>query len=152
MTTPTVDSTAGAHPVDRSATGVPEGLTADSRSVGDLLGQVTRDLSVLVRQEMELAKVEAKEEARKAGKAAGMFGGAGFSGYMVAVFGTVTALAALTVAIPVVFAALIVTVIWGAVGAVLALRGRDEMRRIHGMPKTKETLKEDAQWARHPSS
>lgn len=123
---------------------------APNSSIGELLSQITRDLSELMHQEIELAKAEAKTEAKKAGKAAGMFGGAGFSGYMVAVFGTVTVLAALAVAIPVVFAALIVTAIWGVVGAILAMRGRQEVRRIQGMPQTKETLKEDAQWARHP--
>ncbi|MBT2519727.1 phage holin family protein, partial [Arthrobacter sp. ISL-28] len=45
---------------------------ADTNSLGELLGDVTRDLSTLMRQEMELAKAEAKQSATKAGKGGGM--------------------------------------------------------------------------------
>ena len=125
---------------------------AGERSLGDLLGQVTSDLSTLMRQELELAKAEARQEAKKAGKAAGMFGGAGFAGYMVALFATVALMAALASVIPWGWAALIVAALWGIVALVLYSRGRSEMRRVQGMPHTKETLKEDAEWARHPTS
>jgi uncharacterized membrane protein YqjE len=125
---------------------------AGDSSVGELVKQVAKDLSTLVRQEIELAKVEAKDEAKKAGKAAGMFGGAGFAGYMVAVFISLTAVAALDKAMPTWLAALIVTAVWGLVGAVLFVRARSEMRRMQGLPQTQATLKEDAQWARHPAS
>jgi len=125
---------------------------AGDHSIGELLSQVTSDLSQLMRQELELAKAEAKEEARKAGKAAGMFGGAGFGGYMVALFVTVTVMAALDVVMPLALAALIVTVIWGVVALLLYTRARKEMRRVQGMPRTKDSLKEDAEWARHPTS
>src|SRR5437764_12209603 len=49
-------------------------------SVGQLIGEVTKDLSTLMRQELELAKVEVKAEAKKAGQGAGLFGAAGFAG------------------------------------------------------------------------
>ena len=58
----------------------------EGTSVGQLLGEVTKDLSTLMRQELELAKVELKVEAKKAGQGAGMFGAAGFAGYMVLMF------------------------------------------------------------------
>jgi len=125
---------------------------ASERGVGELVGDVARDLSALMRQELELAKAEARDEAKKAGKAAGMFGGAGFAGYMVALWSTVTIVAALATAIPVVYAALIVVVLWGVLGALLFLRGRREMQRVQGLSKTQQTLKEDAEWARHPTS
>ncbi|MFN3925443.1 MAG: phage holin family protein, partial [Pseudarthrobacter sp.] len=51
-------------------------LKADNTSLGDLLGDVTRDLSTLMRQEVELAKAEAKQSATKAGKGGGMLAGA----------------------------------------------------------------------------
>ena len=50
-------------------------------SVGQLIGDVTRDLSTLMRQELALAQAELKREAAKSGKAAGALGGAGFAGY-----------------------------------------------------------------------
>ncbi|MFL6139604.1 MAG: phage holin family protein [Frankiaceae bacterium] len=125
---------------------------AGERSLGDLLSQVTSDLSQLMRQELELAKAEARQEAKKAGKAAGMFGGAGFAGYMVALFATVALMAALAAVMPWGWAALIVAALWGLVAFVLYSRGRSEMRRVQALPRTKETLKEDAEWARHPTS
>lgn len=128
---------------------------AGDQSLGSLLSQVTSDLSQLMRKEIELAKAEAKEEARKAGKAAGMFGGAGFAGYMVALFATVAVMAALAVVMPWAVAALIVTLLWGVVALALFTRGRKEMREVQAtstLPRTKQTLKEDAEWARHPTS
>src|SRR6187402_1128738 len=61
-------------------------VDVSDRSVGSLISEVTNDLSTLMRQEMDLAKAEIKEEVAKTGKAAGMLGGAGFAGYMVALF------------------------------------------------------------------
>ena len=55
-------------------------------SVGELMSNVMKDVSTLVRQEVELAKAETKAEATKAAKGAGMVGGAGFAGYMVVLF------------------------------------------------------------------
>ena len=55
-------------------------------SVGELVGNVTRDLSTLMRQELTLAQAELKTEARKTGKAAGALGAAGFAGYMAVLF------------------------------------------------------------------
>ena len=128
------------------------GENVADHSVGELLARVTGDLSTLMRQEVELAKAEAKEEARKAGKAGGMLGAAGFAGYMVALFLTVAIMAALAIVMPWALAALIVTVLWGIVGFVLYKRGRAEMTRVQGLPRTTESLKEDAEWARHPTS
>src|SRR3954447_6689675 len=58
----------------------------EGTSVGQLMGEVAKDLSTLMRQELELAKVEVKAEAKKAGAGAGLFGAAGFAGYMVLMF------------------------------------------------------------------
>ncbi|TLM80309.1 phage holin family protein, partial [Pseudarthrobacter sp. NamE2] len=59
---------------------------ADNTSLGDLLGEVTRDLSTLMRQELELAKAEAKQSATRAGKGGGMLAGAGVAGHFVLLF------------------------------------------------------------------
>ena len=72
-----------------AANGMPSSATHEdvsNASVGELIGEVSRDLSTLMRQELELAKVEIKTEVTKSGKAAGMLGGAGFAGYMVMLF------------------------------------------------------------------
>jgi len=112
-------------------------------SVGGLLTEVTRDLSTLMRQELELAKAEMKEEAVKSGKAAGMLGGAGFAGYMLVLFASIALWWGLANVMDEAWAALIVAVLWGIVAAVLAVAGRKRLRTINPKPeRTVETLKE----------
>jgi hypothetical protein len=115
---------------------------ADNASLGELLGDVTRDLSTLMRQEVELAKAEAKQSATKAGKGAGMLGGAGVAGHFVLVFLSLALMFALGALMPLGWAAVIVAVIWGIIAAVLASMGRKELKQIKGMPQTGETLSE----------
>ena len=132
------------HRVDtpRVTTTQPE-VDVTQRSVGELIGEVTNDLSTLMRQEMELAKAEIKEEVAKTGKAAGMFGGAGFAGYMVALFASIALWWALANVMDEAWAALIVTGIWAIIGAVLFVIGRKKMRQVHPKPeRTMSTLKE----------
>ena len=57
----------------------------EQTSVGELIGNISNDLSTLFRQEVELAKAELKQEASKAGKAAGMLGAAGYAGHLMVV-------------------------------------------------------------------
>jgi hypothetical protein len=115
---------------------------ADNASLGELLGDVTRDLSTLMRQEVELAKAEAKQSATKAGKGAGMLGGAGVAGHFVLVFLSLALMFALGALMPLGWAAVIVAVVWGIIAAVLASIGRKELKQIKGMPQTGETLSE----------
>jgi hypothetical protein len=112
-------------------------------SVGELLGEVTRDLSTLMRQEMELAKAEIKQEITKTGKGAGLLGGAGFAGYMVLLFLSIALWWALANVMNEAWAALIVALLWAVVGAVLYARGRAQLRAVHPKPEqTVETLRE----------
>ena len=129
-------------------TGVPPvtatpSVDVSDRSVGSLISEVTNDLSTLMRQEMDLAKAEIKEEVAKTGKAAGMLGGAGFAGYMVALFLCCALWWGLANAMDTGVAALIVAIIWGVIGAVLFVTGRKKMREVHPKPeRTVSTLKE----------
>jgi hypothetical protein len=112
-------------------------------SVGDLMGRVSRDLSTLMRQELALAQAELKQEARKAGKAAGGFGAAGFAGYMVLLFLSVALWAALTNVMDGGWAGLIVAVVWAVIGAIAFVVGRNNARRTHPTPeRTVDTLKQ----------
>src|SRR5215218_9273468 len=90
----------------------------DGTSVGQLIGEVTKDLSTLMRQELELAKVEVKAEAKKAGQGAGMFGAAAFAGYMTLLFLSIALWWALSHLVGHSWSALIVAVIWGIIAAV----------------------------------
>jgi len=124
----------------------------EQTSVGELIGNISNDLSQLFRQEVELAKVELKEEASKAGKAAGMLGAAAFAGYLVVMLLSAALVAALSNVMDTGWAALIVAVLWAIVGGVLYANGRKKLKTVDPMPRrTVDTLKEDAQWLKNPT-
>jgi uncharacterized membrane protein YqjE len=123
-------------------------VEARDQGLGDLVRELSGQLSTLVRQEVELAKTELSEKGKKAGIGAGLLGGAAIAALLT--LGTLTALLilALDTAIPAWAAALIVMLIWAAVAAAFALIGRSKLREV-GKPmpeKTVETVKEDVQW------
>ena len=123
----------------------PDGIGRDVSgvSVAELVGEVTQDLSTLMRQELELAKAEVKQEAVKAGKAAGMLGGAGFAGYLTLLFASIAAWWGLANVMDQGWAALIVTGLWALIGAVLFLVGQRRLQQVHPTPeRTAETVKE----------
>jgi uncharacterized membrane protein YqjE len=121
-------------------------------SMGELLSHVTSDIQTLFRQEVELAKTEVRQEATKAGKAAGMYGGAGFAGYMALLFLSLAAVLGLANVMDGGWAAVIVTAVWAVVAAVLYARGRTRMRTVTPKPEqTVESMKENTRWARHPT-
>jgi hypothetical protein len=121
-------------------------------SIGELIGEISDDLSKLFRQEVELAKAEVKQEAAKAGKAAGMLGGAGFAGYMTVLLLSFAAVFALANVMDHGWAFLIVAVVWGIAGAVLFAIGRKKAKDVSPVPsRTVETLKEDAKWLKNPT-
>ena len=115
----------------------------EGESVGELLREVSRDLSTLMRQELDLAKAEIKEEVVKAGKGAGMLGGAGFAGYMVLLFASIALWWALANVMDQGWAALIVAGVWAVIGVVLAILGRSRLRAVRPKPeRTMDTLKQ----------
>lgn len=115
---------------------------AATSSLGELLGDVTRNLSTLMRQEIELAKAELTESGKKAGKGAGLFGGAGYAGLMAIFFLSVALMIALGYAFDnLAWAAVVVAVIWAIIGAILYVIGKKEMQQVKGAPQTLETLK-----------
>ena len=118
-------------------------------SVSQLVSEVTADLSKLMRQEVELAKAEVKEEAGRAGKSAGLLGGAGVAGYFALLFGSLAVLFGLAVVMHTAWAALLVAAVYGVVGGVLYSRGRAGLKTLSPAPtQTVETLKEDVQWVK----
>ena len=121
-------------------------------SIGELIGDISNDLSQLFRQEVELAKAEIKQEASKAGKAAGMLGGAGFAGYLAVVLLSFALVFGLANVMDAGWAALIVAVIWAVIGAVLYATGRKRLKTVDPVPRrTVDTIKEDAQWLKNPT-
>jgi hypothetical protein len=118
--------------------------------IGDLLKQLSQETSTLVRQELELAKAEMQVKAKEGGKGAGMLGGAGVAGLLTLGALTATVIGLLDTAMKFWLAALIVTVIWGAIAAVLALQGKNKLQEASPpVPeRTQESVKEDVAWAK----
>ena len=110
--------------------------------IGELVGNVTRDLSTLMRQELALARAELKAEASKTGKAAGALGAAGVAGYLAALFLSICLWWALGHLIGNGWSALVVAAIWGVVAAVLYANGRRKLREVQPTPeRTVDTLR-----------
>ncbi len=119
---------------------VPVGESADDRSIGEVLGEVTSGLSTLLRQEVELAKAELRESASRAGKGSGLLGGAGVAGWFAVLFGSLALWWAIGQAVGLGWSALVVAALWAIVAAVLGVAGRAELARIRGVPQTAETI------------
>jgi hypothetical protein len=114
---------------------------AATTSLGDLLGEVTKDLSTLMRQELELAKAELKQSATRAGKGAGMLGGAGYAASMVVLFLSIALWWALGTLIGGGWSGVVVAVIWAIVALILFLVGKKQLKEVNGAPKTVDSLK-----------
>jgi hypothetical protein len=112
-------------------------------SLGTLLGEVMKDMSTLFRQEVALAKAEITDSGKKAGKGAGLFGGAGVAGHFVLLFLSIALWWGLGDLIESFgWSAVIVAVLWAIVAVILALQGKKEFQKIKGAPQTAETIKE----------
>ncbi|GEK20916.1 phage holin family protein [Cellulomonas xylanilytica] len=120
----------------------PLGAPPQQQSVGELLSDVTRDLSTLLRQEIELAKAETRQSAKQAAKGGSMFAGAAVAGHMVLLFLSIALWWALgDLMDSLAWSAVVVAVLWAIVAAVLAARGRAESKRVAGLPRTTDTVK-----------
>lgn len=154
MTTyqPTEDSTTartGPASAGAATAGAAGDAVGDGRSLGEIVGDVANDLTTLVKQEIELAKTEAKAEAAKAGKGVGLFGGAGAAGYLTLIFLSLALMFLLDSWMDTGWAALIVGVLWAVAAAVMALTGRKELRSMNPqLETTQRTIKEDVAWAK----
>jgi hypothetical protein len=121
----------------------------DDRSLSGLVGELTRGFSELLRQEVQLAKTELREEAGKAGRAAGQLTGAAITAHLCVLLASLAVAWAIGEALEVWAGLAIVALVHGVLAAVLYGQGRDEARQIDVVPEeTVETLKEDAQWAK----
>jgi hypothetical protein len=136
MTNPMDGQFTAARPADTQ-------VDVENASVGELMGNVSRDLFTLLRQEIALAKAEVKGEAKKAGKAAGLLGGAGFAGYLVLLFLSLALWWGLANVMDQGWAALIVAGVWAVTGIALYSGGRAEMRDVSPKPeRTVDTVKQ----------
>jgi hypothetical protein len=120
-----------------------------NRSLAGLFADLARDMTGLIRTELELARTELSE---KAGQAAG---GAAFiaAGGFIAFAGLLVLLACAVLALSLVMqpwlAALVVGLVVVGLGVALMLTGRSKLRPENLQPnRTIETLRDDKDWAR----
>ena len=119
------------------------------KSLGDLFGELTSQFSNLVRDEVELAKVELKAEAKTAGKAGGMLAGAAVMAILAIVLLSFAIAWALAEVMPAGAAFAVVGVAFLVIAGILGLIGKKKIEDINPKPEqTIETIKEDVQWAK----
>jgi hypothetical protein len=126
----------------------------DERSIGELVGDLTRQIGTLVRQEIDLAKAETSATARAAGRDAAMIGVGGALVHAAFLAAMVTvALALIEAGIDPWLAAFVVAAVVAIAGAALILRGRSGLASADFTPRrTVETLKDDAELAKEQLS
>jgi hypothetical protein len=125
----------------------------DQQSLGELVAVATRDLSLLVHKEIELAKTEISGELKRAGIGAGLLGGAGFVGFFALLMLSVSG--ALAIAdggdIPLWAGFLCMGALYGGGAGLFALLGLGQVVRIGPPKRTIRTVKADLEWAKHPT-
>ena len=132
---------AGQAPPRRPYEDMPE-ATGGDKSIGEAIGDVTRDLSVLVQQELALAKAEVRQTATRAGQTAGMFAGAAVAALLFVVFLSLALWVAISDRTGYGWGAVIVAVIWLLAGVVLYLVARAQMKKISGISQTTESVRQ----------
>ncbi|MGY1761703.1 phage holin family protein [Geodermatophilus sp. SYSU D00779] len=101
----------------------------EDASTGQLIGQLTEQISRLVRDEARLAQAEVTQKAKRLGIGAGLFGGAGLFVFLGLAVLIAAAVLALALVLPGWLAALIVAVVLFAVAGVLALVGKKDVEK-----------------------
>jgi hypothetical protein len=127
--------------------------SGDDQSLGELVATATRDLSLLVHKEMELAKTEITAELKKAGIGAGLLGGAGFIGFFALLLFCVAAALGLAAGtgIPTWAGFLCVGGAFAGGAGLVALLGVGSLVRVRPPQRTIRTVKDDLAWAKHPT-
>jgi hypothetical protein len=131
----------------------PGGRPVDDQSLGELVATMSRDLSVLVNREIELAKAELTEDIKRAGLGAGFLGGGGFLAYFGALFLSVAAGFGIhRLGLGLGWSFLIVAGVYFALAGLLAMAGIKSVSKVGPPRRTIATVKDDLKWVRHPRS
>lgn len=119
------------------------------KPLGELIADMTSQVTELLRKELDMAVVELKDEAKQAAKAGGMLSGAALSGYLSLLFSSFAAAWWLDRKLPRPLAFGVVALLHGATAAALLKRGQEEMKQVDPVPtQTVETLKDNLEWAK----
>jgi hypothetical protein len=125
---------------------------ADEASIGELVATASRDVSLLIRQEVELAKLEIKSAAASAGLGVGFLGGAGFLGFFAFFAITLAAGFGINAAgIGLAYSFLLVTAGYLIIAGLLALFGVARLKKVGPPKRAIQTVKDDVAWIKHPT-
>lgn len=130
-----------------------QGAAIDEQSLGELVATATRDVSLLVHKEVELAKAEISEEVKRAGIGAGLLGGAGFVGLFALVFVSVSAALGISegAGLPFWVGFVCIGVGYGLLAGLFAMLGLGKVVKVRPPQRTIRTVKDDLEWAKHPT-
>jgi len=124
----------------------------NQRSFSDVLEDVVGNVQGIIRSEVRLAKAEIKEESTKAGRAASVLGSGAVLGLYALGFLLLAVFFGLRFLVPAWAAAAILAVFVGVIAGILTMLGMSRMKHINPRPeKTIQTIKEDIEWAKHPT-
>ena len=131
--------------------GAPDNPKAE-RPLRDLVSELTAELGTLVRKEIQLARLELKDDARQAARAGSMMGGAAFAGYLAAVLFSFGLAFLFDLFLPTWLAFVIVALLFGVVAWVLFQQGRERAKAMKpGPEQTVQSVKEDVEWLKTQS-
>jgi hypothetical protein len=137
------------NPWGNSSTGTAPTNPDEERPLGELFSDLTQSVQTLLRKEVELAKVEVKEQATRAGKAGAMLAGTAVMGFFALLLLSFAAAWGLAEGIPTWLAFLAVGLIYGVVAGLLLLVGKKKLETVNPVPRqTVETLREDVEVAK----
>jgi len=129
------------------------GTPVDEQSLGELVATATRDMSLLVRQEIELAKTELTEQATRLGVGAGLLSGAGLLGVLAVILASFAGAFGFAdgLNIPVWAGFLCMTGVYVVIAAVLAFLGVGRVKSVTGPQRTQLSVQESLDWVKHPA-
>ena len=118
------------------------------RSLGELFGDLSRDLGGLLRAEVQLAKTEARDEAGQAASAGLAVVVSGVAVHLMLIMASFGLVLLLDEVMPTGLAFAVVAAIWAAVAGALAVMARQRVARLQVLPETKKTIQEDVTWTK----
>lgn len=124
------------------------GESAEDKTLGELVSLVSRDVSHLVRAEIDLAKVEITADIKRGGVGGGLLGGAGFFGYVALLFLSAAAAFAIAIVLPLWAGFAIIGGLYLLLAALLALMGISNFKKLNKVQRTKQSVQETIAWAK----
>ncbi len=122
---------------------------AQHHQISDIVRDILQDIGRIIRGEIRLASTELTENARKAGGAAAVLGGAAVAGLFAGASLVTACIAALAIVLPLWLAALIMGGLLGLIAGAAYAAGRAKLADVNVVPeRAVQTLKESAQWAK----